>query len=130
MNHELVFSFHSVKMKSEDQLILDAANFWFFSFSRSHPTSCCSVAEIMSVLFFHTMKYRPEDPRHSSNDRFILSKVTHTQHSISLIWKLLDLCENSDCRVSVVTAGCSAPSGPRGSCAVRRVGGDRLPEGE
>lgn len=46
-------------------------------FCRSHPTSCCSVAEIMSVLFFHTMKYRPEDPRHSSNDRFILSKVTH-----------------------------------------------------
>uniref|UniRef100_A0A671VWU4 Transketolase n=1 Tax=Sparus aurata TaxID=8175 RepID=A0A671VWU4_SPAAU len=39
-----------------------------------HPTSCCSVAEIMSVLFFHTMKYRPEDPRNPNNDRFILSK--------------------------------------------------------
>uniref|UniRef100_A0AAQ5ZXK4 Transketolase n=1 Tax=Amphiprion ocellaris TaxID=80972 RepID=A0AAQ5ZXK4_AMPOC len=39
-----------------------------------HPTSCCSVAEIMSVLFFHTMKYRPEDPRNFNNDRFILSK--------------------------------------------------------
>ena len=24
----------------------------------SHPTSCCSIAEIMSVLFFHTMKYK------------------------------------------------------------------------
>uniref|UniRef100_G3NRI6 Transketolase n=1 Tax=Gasterosteus aculeatus aculeatus TaxID=481459 RepID=G3NRI6_GASAC len=45
-----------------------------------HPTSCCSVSEIMSVLFFHTMKYRPEDPRNANNDRFILSKVkpTHT----------------------------------------------------
>lgn len=34
----------------------------------------------MSVLFFHTMKYRPEDPRNANNDRFILSKVkpTHT----------------------------------------------------
>lgn len=41
----------------------------------SHPTSCCSVAEIMSVLFFHSMKYRPEDPRNPNNDRFILSKV-------------------------------------------------------
>uniref|UniRef100_A0A8C8JVF0 Transketolase n=1 Tax=Oncorhynchus tshawytscha TaxID=74940 RepID=A0A8C8JVF0_ONCTS len=39
-----------------------------------HPTSCCSVAEIMSVLFFHTMKYRPEDPRNINNDRFVLSK--------------------------------------------------------
>uniref|UniRef100_A0A8C9VZ67 Transketolase n=1 Tax=Scleropages formosus TaxID=113540 RepID=A0A8C9VZ67_SCLFO len=39
-----------------------------------HPTSCCSVAEIMSVLFFHTMRYRPEDPRNPNNDRFVLSK--------------------------------------------------------
>lgn len=44
-----------------------------------HPTSCCSVAEIMSVLFFHTMKYRYDDPRNFNNDRFILSKVTITQ---------------------------------------------------
>uniref|UniRef100_A0A8C7UJ69 transketolase n=1 Tax=Oncorhynchus mykiss TaxID=8022 RepID=A0A8C7UJ69_ONCMY len=39
-----------------------------------HPTSCCSVAEIMSVLFFHTMKYRPEEPRNINSDRFVLSK--------------------------------------------------------
>uniref|UniRef100_A0AAX7UWB2 transketolase n=1 Tax=Astatotilapia calliptera TaxID=8154 RepID=A0AAX7UWB2_ASTCA len=39
-----------------------------------HPTSCSSVAEIMSVLFFHSMKYRPEDPRNPNNDRFVLSK--------------------------------------------------------
>uniref|UniRef100_A0AAR2JNJ2 transketolase n=1 Tax=Pygocentrus nattereri TaxID=42514 RepID=A0AAR2JNJ2_PYGNA len=39
-----------------------------------HPTSCCSVAEIMSVLFFHTMKYRPDDPKNPNNDRFVLSK--------------------------------------------------------
>lgn len=39
-----------------------------------HPTSCSSIAEIMSVLFFEIMKYdarRPEDP---SADRFVLSK--------------------------------------------------------
>ncbi|XP_042309922.1 transketolase-like protein 1 [Sceloporus undulatus] len=39
-----------------------------------HPTSCCSAAEIMSVLFFHTMRYRPQEPGHPSNDRFVLSK--------------------------------------------------------
>ncbi|TKS71390.1 Transketolase [Collichthys lucidus] len=37
---------------------------------KRHPTSCCSVAEIMSVLFFHTMKYRYDDPRNFNNDRF------------------------------------------------------------
>ncbi|XP_003367936.1 transketolase, N- subunit, partial [Trichinella spiralis] len=42
--------------------------------NHSHPTSCCSMAEIMSVLFFHTMKYDPKNPRDPYNDRFILSK--------------------------------------------------------
>jgi transketolase len=43
-----------------------------------HPTSCSSMAEIMSVLFFKVMKYK--DPRvhkfqrDPENDRFILSK--------------------------------------------------------
>lgn len=39
-----------------------------------HPTSCASMAEIMSVLFFHTMKYKVQAPKDASNDRFILSK--------------------------------------------------------
>ncbi|XP_035237604.1 transketolase-like isoform X1 [Anguilla rostrata] len=39
-----------------------------------HPTSCCSAAEIMSVLFFHTMRYKASDPRNACNDRFIMSK--------------------------------------------------------
>uniref|UniRef100_A0ABM5FQ73 Transketolase-like protein 1 isoform X2 n=1 Tax=Pogona vitticeps TaxID=103695 RepID=A0ABM5FQ73_9SAUR len=39
-----------------------------------HPTSCCSAAEIMSVLFFHAMRYKHEEPGHPSNDRFVLSK--------------------------------------------------------
>ncbi|CAD7685092.1 unnamed protein product [Nyctereutes procyonoides] len=39
-----------------------------------HPTSCCSAAEIMAVLFFHTMRYKPLDPRNPHNDRFVLSK--------------------------------------------------------
>lgn len=40
-----------------------------------HPTSCCSAAEIMAVLFFHTMRYKALDPRNPHNDRFVLSKV-------------------------------------------------------
>jgi transketolase len=39
-----------------------------------HPTSCASMAEIMSVLFFHTMRYKVTAPKDPSNDRFILSK--------------------------------------------------------
>ncbi|XP_013777919.1 transketolase-like [Limulus polyphemus] len=39
-----------------------------------HPTSCCSMAEIMSVLFFHTMRYKVSEPRNASSDRFVLSK--------------------------------------------------------
>lgn len=39
-----------------------------------HPTSCASMAEVMSVLFFHTMRYKVSEPRDPSSDRFILSK--------------------------------------------------------
>lgn len=39
-----------------------------------HPTSCLSMADIMSVLFFHTMRYKLSSPNDPSNDRFVLSK--------------------------------------------------------
>ncbi|XP_033102223.1 transketolase-like [Anneissia japonica] len=39
-----------------------------------HPTSCCSMADIMSVLFFHVMKYKLNDQRDCNSDRFVLSK--------------------------------------------------------
>ena len=39
-----------------------------------HPTSCFSIAEVMSVLFFHTLKQSKDFPKHPSSDRFILSK--------------------------------------------------------
>lgn len=39
-----------------------------------HPTSCASIAEIMSVLFFKTMRLNMNFPRDPSSDRFILSK--------------------------------------------------------
>lgn len=39
-----------------------------------HPTSCCSMAEIMSVLFFHEMRYKLSEPRDPASDRLVLSK--------------------------------------------------------
>jgi len=39
-----------------------------------HPTSCCSMAEILSVLFFDTMRFKVSAPRDPSSDRFVLSK--------------------------------------------------------
>lgn len=45
-----------------------------FFFYYRHPTSCASMAEIMSVLFFQQMRYKISAPRDPSSDRFILSK--------------------------------------------------------
>lgn len=39
-----------------------------------HPTSCASMAEIMSVLFFDVMKYSVKEPKAAGADRFVLSK--------------------------------------------------------
>ena len=39
-----------------------------------HPTSCMSAADIVATLFFHVMRYDPQNAKHPNNDRFILSK--------------------------------------------------------
>ncbi|HKZ51724.1 MAG TPA: transketolase, partial [Candidatus Acidoferrales bacterium] len=39
-----------------------------------HPTTCLSAADLMSVLFFHVMRYDPKNPLDPANDRFVLSK--------------------------------------------------------
>ena len=39
-----------------------------------HPTTCASAAEIMSALFFQSMRYDPKNPGDPANDIFILSK--------------------------------------------------------
>lgn len=41
-----------------------------------HPTSCSSMAELLSVIFFHPsgMKFDPHKPRSFANDKFVLSK--------------------------------------------------------
>lgn len=39
-----------------------------------HPTSCCSMAELMAALFFGHMRYDPKNPKFHNNDRLVLSK--------------------------------------------------------
>src|SRR4249920_1721213 len=39
-----------------------------------HPTSCCSVADVVAALFFGHMRYDAKNPHYYNNDRFILSK--------------------------------------------------------
>lgn len=47
-----------------------------------HPTSCLSIAEIMSVLFFDEMRFDIGDPRGRDNDDFVLSKG----HAAPILW--------------------------------------------
>ncbi|CAE6772678.1 MAG: transketolase [Nitrospira sp.] len=39
-----------------------------------HPSSCCSAADILAVLFFSVMRYEPKNPKAPNSDRFVLSK--------------------------------------------------------
>ncbi|HEY7792237.1 MAG TPA: transketolase [Vicinamibacterales bacterium] len=39
-----------------------------------HPTSCCSMAELMAALFFGEMRWDPQRPHNPDSDRFVLSK--------------------------------------------------------
>jgi transketolase len=50
-----------------------------------HPTSCMSCAEIMSVLFFHEMRFDPGDPTARNTDAFVLSKG----HAAPILWAAL-----------------------------------------
>jgi len=43
-----------------------------------NPTSALSAAELVSCLFFHTMRYDPKNPNNPNNDRFIMSKPQAT----------------------------------------------------
>ena len=60
-----------------------------------HPTSCASMAELMSVLFFHTMRYKVTDPRDASSDRFVLSKG-HSAPILYAAWAEAGLFPASD----------------------------------
>ncbi|XP_051167471.1 transketolase-like protein 2 isoform X2 [Leptopilina boulardi] len=60
-----------------------------------HPTSCSSMAEIMSVLFFHTMRYKVSAPKDPSSDRFVLSKG-HAAPILYAAWAEAGLFQISD----------------------------------
>ncbi len=50
-----------------------------------HPTTCCSAADLMAVLFFGEMRYVPTDPSHPAADRFVLSKG-HAAPILYAVW--------------------------------------------
>ncbi|ENN74101.1 hypothetical protein YQE_09074, partial [Dendroctonus ponderosae] len=60
-----------------------------------HPTSCSSIGEILSVLFFHTMRYKVSAPRDPSSDRFVLSKG-HAAPALYAAWAEAGLFSISD----------------------------------
>ncbi|CAG7722278.1 unnamed protein product [Allacma fusca] len=60
-----------------------------------HPTSCASMAEIISVLFFHTMRYKVSAPKDPANDRFVLSKG-HAAPILYAAWAEAGLFPTSD----------------------------------
>ncbi|CAG5115215.1 unnamed protein product [Candidula unifasciata] len=60
-----------------------------------HPTSCCSAADVMSVLFFNVMSYTVDEPRHPNNDRFVLSKG-HAAPILYAAWAEAGLFPASD----------------------------------
>ncbi|KAI2659043.1 Transketolase [Labeo rohita] len=70
------------------------------------------VAEIMSVLFFHTMKYRPDDPKNPNNDRFILSKG-HAAPVLYSVWVEIGFLKESElmsmCQVDSTLEGHPTP---------------------
>ena len=66
------------------------------TFSRcSHPTSCASCAEILSVLFFNTMRYKVKAPRDANSDRFVMSKG-HACPALYAAWAEAGLFPVSD----------------------------------
>jgi transketolase len=50
-----------------------------------HPTTCMSAAEIMSVLYFHEMRFDPKNPKARNVDEFVLSKG----HAAPILWAAL-----------------------------------------
>jgi transketolase len=50
-----------------------------------HPTTCMSMAEMVSVLFFDEMRWEPKDPSGRRADVFVLSKG----HAAPILWAVL-----------------------------------------
>src|SRR5437762_3280833 len=50
-----------------------------------HPTTCCSMADLMAALFFAEMRFDPKDPHNPDADRFVLSKG-HAAPILYSVW--------------------------------------------
>jgi transketolase len=60
-----------------------------------HPSSCCSAADIVAVLFFSVMRYDPKNPKLPNSDRFVLSKG-HAAPLLYAAWAEAGLFPKSD----------------------------------
>ena len=60
-----------------------------------HPTSCCSMAELIAALFFAQMRFDPKDPRQTESDRFVLSKG-HAAPILYAAWAEAGLFDRDD----------------------------------
>ena len=60
-----------------------------------HPTSALSAADIVAVLFFHTMHFDPKHYNNPDNDRFILSKG-HAAPILYAVWHQLGRLKDKD----------------------------------
>lgn len=60
-----------------------------------HPTSALSAADIVATLFFYAMRFDPQNPKNSNNDRFILSKG-HASPILYAVWKELGVLTDAD----------------------------------
>lgn len=66
---------HALQLRIDSLRITTAAG-------SGHPTSCLSVADIISALFFNVLKHDLSSPDCATNDRFILSKG----HAIPIVY--------------------------------------------
>jgi Transketolase, N-terminal subunit len=61
--------------KKAYQLRIDTIQALYESEARhGHPGGCMSIAEILSVMYYHTLRIDPKDPAWIDRDRFLLSK--------------------------------------------------------
>ena len=60
-----------------------------------HPTSCCSMAELMACLFFAEMCFDPGNADDPDNDRFVLSKG-HAAPILYAAWAEAGIIDRAD----------------------------------
>ncbi len=60
-----------------------------------HPTSCCSMADVMAALFFAEMRFDPADAHNPDADRFVLSKG-HAAPILYAAWAEAGALKRSD----------------------------------